>query len=114
MKPRKAVRDWLIAYVATELTLDANSVDPAAPFRALGLSSRGAVALTGDLGAWLGRSLIPTLLYDYPSINALADHLSNPRQSAMEHREMVADAQRDAIAVIGMACRFPGADSTDA
>ena len=35
-----------------------------------------AVLLAGDLETFLGRSLPPTLMYDHPSIAALAAHLA--------------------------------------
>ncbi len=37
--------------------------------------------MTGDLEDWLGCELDPTLLYDYPTIDALAWHLAEEFQT---------------------------------
>jgi acyl carrier protein len=41
-----------------------------------------AIGLTGDLEDWLGTRLDPTLLYDYPTVAALAKHLAIELKSA--------------------------------
>ena len=48
---------------------------PDVPLRDLGLDSLMAVELRNAVGTALGRPLPATLLFDYPSIAALADHL---------------------------------------
>jgi len=35
--------------------------------------------LSGDLEAWLGRELSPSLIYDYPTIESLARHLAEEK-----------------------------------
>ncbi|MEL6606584.1 MAG: acyl carrier protein, partial [Cyanobacteria bacterium J06614_10] len=40
-----------------------------------GLDSSAAIGLTGDLEDWLGQSVDPTLLYDYPTVDALVAYL---------------------------------------
>jgi acyl carrier protein len=52
-----------------------SAVDPDRPLREIGLDSLMAVELRNALAAGLGRSLPATLLFDHPSINAIADHL---------------------------------------
>jgi acyl carrier protein len=32
--------------------------------------------MSGDLEDWVGRKIDPTLLYDYPTIETLAQHLA--------------------------------------
>ena len=46
------------------------------PFDRYGLDSSAAVGMTGDLEDWLGKEVEPILLYDYPTIETLARHLS--------------------------------------
>jgi short-subunit dehydrogenase/acyl carrier protein len=53
----------------------ARAVDPRTPLGELGLDSLLAVELRNTLGAALGKSLPATLLFDYPTIGALTDHL---------------------------------------
>lgn len=51
------------------------AVDPRAPLGELGLDSLLAVELRNTLGTALGQSLPATLLFDYPTIDALTDYL---------------------------------------
>lgn len=53
----------------------ARPVDPRTPLGDLGLDSLLAVELRNALGHALGQSLPATLLFDYPTIDALTDHL---------------------------------------
>lgn len=69
------IEDWLIAYLAQLLEIEPSKIDPRLSFDEYGLDSSSAVVLTGDLQEWLGRDLDPTLLFDYPTIEALAQYL---------------------------------------
>jgi acyl carrier protein len=71
----KDVQNWLVSYLAELLEIDRNEVDITVAFERYGLDSAVAIGLTGDLGEWLGYDLDPNLLYDYPTIEALARHL---------------------------------------
>jgi acyl transferase domain-containing protein/acyl carrier protein len=53
----------------------ARAVDPRTPLGELGLDSLLAVELRNTLGSALGQSLSATLLFDYPTIDALTDYL---------------------------------------
>ena len=46
------------------------------PFDRYGLDSSAAIGMIGDLENWIGIELDPTLPYDYPSIETLAQHLA--------------------------------------
>ena len=48
------------------------------PFDRYGLSSMTAVLMTGEMEDWLGRTLDPTLPYDYPTIETLSQFLASP------------------------------------
>lgn len=69
------VEEWLISYLAEVLEIEKNEVDITAPFETYGLDSSSAVILTGDLSEQLGYELDPTLLYDYPTIEAVTQYL---------------------------------------
>ncbi|WP_206784714.1 type I polyketide synthase [Amycolatopsis sp. MtRt-6] len=92
-----AIRAWLIARLGT------GDVDR--PLHETGLSSRDASILAADLGEFAGRPLPPTLVWQYPTIAALADHLSDV-DSATVSVPLPEDGEP--IAVVGLGCRLPG------
>ena len=53
------------------------SVNPAAPLKQLGLDSLMAVELRNMLTRSIGKPLPVTVLFDYPTLDALADHLAH-------------------------------------
>ncbi|MFF5250239.1 SDR family NAD(P)-dependent oxidoreductase [Streptosporangium sp. NPDC000095] len=91
----------------------ARDVRPDRPFRDLGLDSMTGVRLRDHLSRLLGRRLPSTLVFDHPSPRALARHLSRTapegpsRAVARRGREA-----EDPIAIVAMACRYPGGVST--
>lgn len=70
------IQDWIAAYLADLLEIEPEDVDVTIPFDRYGLDSSAAVGLTGDLENWLGTEIEPTALYDYPTVEALVEHLS--------------------------------------
>ncbi|MEU9291866.1 SDR family NAD(P)-dependent oxidoreductase, partial [Streptomyces sp. NPDC048275] len=82
-------------------------IDADRPFSELGFDSLTAVELRNRLSAASGRRLPATLVFDHPSPAALAAELAGsdtPRSA-----ESVAAVSDEPIAVIGVACRYPGA-----
>ncbi|MCK6562456.1 SDR family NAD(P)-dependent oxidoreductase [bacterium] len=83
------------------------------PLQELGMDSLMAVELRNAIGNSVGRELPATLLYDYPTVKALADYLlekvfvfsAAPAPAKAERKAVAAD---EAIAIIGLGCRFPG------
>ncbi|NEO37002.1 MAG: acyl carrier protein [Moorea sp. SIOASIH] len=71
------IQDWLVSYLAELLEIAPNKVDVKKPFERYGLDSSTAIGLTGELEQWLGYEIEPTLLFDYPTIEAVAQHLAN-------------------------------------
>ena len=76
MQTRDDIRNWLVTHIAEIVGAEQVNIDPRATFESFGLASRDAIGLSGDLEDWLGRRLSPTLLYQYPTIDALASHLA--------------------------------------
>lgn len=61
-------------------------------------------------------NLRAVMLYQYPTIQALADYLSQEQTTQLQHQPLQtrrSSAQTDGIAIIGMAGRFPGANSVE-
>lgn len=69
------IQEWLVSYLAEQLLIEANEINITIPFDRYGLDSATAIGLTGDLEDWLAVELDPTLIYDYPSVEALSQHL---------------------------------------
>ncbi|SIO25198.1 amino acid adenylation domain-containing protein [Singulisphaera sp. GP187] len=114
-RPRGAdVAAWLIARLAGTLGLPPEQIDTKTPFAGYGLSSLQAVGLAGELQDWLGQPLSPTLVYEYPTIDELAGHLAGVAHDRADDEEGDRRATAEPIAIIGVGCRFPGADGPEA
>lgn len=114
MPTREAIQQRLLERLAELLDLGRDAINTKATFDALGLASRDAVGLSGELQEWLGKSFSPNILYDYPSIDALAAYLSGEESPRPKHELPDSASLDEPIAIVGMACRVPGADSPDA
>lgn len=108
---QQGIERWLVAQIAALAGSEPTQIDLHASFDAHGLNSVDAIRLAGRLGEWLQRELSPVLIYDYPSIAQLACFLS--QSSARSEKPAMAEDIQD-IAVIGMDCRFPGAQDVEA
>jgi acyl carrier protein len=74
-KSAAEIQAFVIDWLAKELKIERQRISPDEQFVNLGLSSRDAVLLSGDLEDWLGRDLDPALLWDHPTIAGLAGSL---------------------------------------
>ena len=85
-----AIRAWLIANIASVVNLAPGRIDIHQTFDNYGLDSLQAVSLSGDLENWLNREISPTVVWDYPTVEVLARHLSQdhvngqPAESQLE------------------------------
>ena len=64
---------------------DRDRIVHSAAYRRLSAKTQG---FTGELGDWLGRSLSPTLFYEFPTVEALARHLVADSTSATLEEEL--------------------------
>lgn len=72
---RVEIQAWIVSYLAQLLEIDPDEINVSIPFDQYGLDSSAAVGMTGDLEDWIGGKIDPTLLYDYPTIETLVQHL---------------------------------------
>jgi len=107
-----ALIKWLVRELSQILDISQEALAADEPFSYFGLDSAKALGLMHRLGAYIGRKLPIALVWQYPAIGALAAHLCDGTPSAS--KEFTASLAtpptwNQPIAVIGMACRFPGA-----
>jgi acyl transferase domain-containing protein/acyl-CoA synthetase (AMP-forming)/AMP-acid ligase II/acyl carrier protein len=109
------IQNWLMDRLAERLKVDRSQIDIDRPFASFGLDSAAAVGISGDLEEWLGRRLSPTLIYSYPTVAALAAHLSHDPSTAAATAEDTTKGKfaGEPIAVVGIGCRFPGASGPE-
>src|SRR5579872_5423454 len=107
-----AIQAWLISKLSERLEIEPGEIDAGELFASYGLGSTEAVSLAGELAQWLGRVLSPALAYEYPTIELLARHLAVPPDApeSPARPDERPEAKSEPIAIIGIGCRFPGAN----
>lgn len=109
-----AVLDLVLEVTSRTLDIPVRELDSEVPFGAQGLTSLGAVLLRDRLGTATGLALPATLVFDHPTPTALAalvrDALHGANRPQPTHAS--GDSHRtdpgEPIAVVAMACRYPG------
>ncbi|WP_217281847.1 type I polyketide synthase, partial [Kibdelosporangium persicum] len=89
----------------------AEVIEPDRAFTELGFDSLTSVELRNRLGAVTGLRLASTVTFDYPTPSALAEHIRGELVGdlgAVTEARSQLNATDEPIAIIAMACRFPG------
>ncbi|WP_327045437.1 type I polyketide synthase [Microbispora sp. NBC_01189] len=87
------------------------AIEPDRAFGELGFDSLSAVELRNGLNAVTGLRLAASLVFDYPNALAVAEHIAAEVVGADTRRTAVAATAGSAdepLAIVGMACRYPG------
>jgi acyl transferase domain-containing protein/acyl-CoA synthetase (AMP-forming)/AMP-acid ligase II/acyl carrier protein len=106
---RQHLMHWMSSRVAARLGRSHRAIDVRAPLSELGLDSMALVELSGELERRIGTKVSPSLLYAYPSIEALTSALLADADGSCAP---LATPPQGPVAVIGMACRFPGGSNS--
>jgi|GEM_PF-1210435 len=106
---QRDLENWLSRLVASLMGMKPEEVAIDRPFSAHGLSSVKAVELVAEIGQTLGRTIPPTIAFEYPTISQLAEYLAGSAVSTSAAQSV----GYEPIAVIGMDCRFPGAEGVE-
>ncbi len=109
-----SIKNWLIDNLAKSLSINKNSLDPDEPFTHFGIDSTKAVKLVGDLENQFGIDLPSTLLWEYPTINKLANYIAGMRKpvTGEKHTERKR-TEKEPVAIIGIGLKFPGAETKE-
>jgi acyl transferase domain-containing protein/enoyl-CoA hydratase/carnithine racemase/acyl carrier protein/NAD(P)-dependent dehydrogenase (short-subunit alcohol dehydrogenase family) len=128
---KSATNAYLRKLVARTLRMDAADVDVREPLETYGIDSILVVQITEALRETFA-DVRSTLLFECQTVDALSDHLIANNSAALATligapvvaravpvapsapRTARASTEHEAIAVIGMSCRFPQADTVDA
>jgi acyl transferase domain-containing protein/acyl carrier protein/surfactin synthase thioesterase subunit len=114
-----SLRELVLVHVAEVLghtSIDLIDADRA--FKDLGFDSLVAVELRNRLATATGMRLPPTLIFDYPTAADLAGHLHDSLlgelDGELDGQEVpeTAASTGEPIAIVGMACRYPGGVGT--
>lgn len=134
-RPRAGgLRETVEALVAAKLGLDPDEIDPDRGFYDLGLNSLDLLGIADALEDGLSTELYPTLLFEYPTVRSLVDHLGGIGLGAPVQEETAPTApvtappparrpsaaspageegHREPVAIVGMAGRYPGAATAE-
>jgi len=119
---------WLKTWIANKKNIALEQIDDKIEFQAYGLDSVASVELAADLEELFKQPIETTLLFNYPTINKLSNYLEqlsmNQNESSSVFQKKVhfdvltkiaeRSFQKHDIAIIGIGCRFPHADSPEA
>ncbi|MGW5468826.1 type I polyketide synthase [Streptomyces chartreusis] len=110
---RETVLDLVRGIVAGVLGhTDPQRLDPKRAFKESGFDSLAGVELRNRLNAATGLRLSATVVFDHPTPDAVADHLltriADTAAPAPVRAARTALDHDEPIAIVGMACRYPG------
>ena len=111
------LRCWLLARVAAATGIPEDELDDDQAFSAYGLESPEAVTIAAELADVLAKPVDATALYAYPTIGTLADALAGRKSAPGTKPFSIAPAEGRSPgpqAIVGMACRAPGAHGPEA
>jgi acyl transferase domain-containing protein/acyl carrier protein len=116
---KKLVLEYLRGAVAEVTRIDPAEIRDETGFFDLGMDSLMAIELRRRLESGLGKQVPVTLAMDHPRLTDAAEYLLGDVLGLSEQAPTQSNAKTmtrtdDPIAIVGMACRFPGAGDVEA
>jgi len=119
---RQAIAGGHVSEVTRQLCrlashLSGTPIEPESGLMDQGVSSQQALALTARIGTWLNRRVNIAVLFDHPTPRGFARALIAQHTETSPAPAQAVSAQGTtacSIAVIGLGCRFPGAENPEA
>lgn len=74
--------DWLTAKVARSLNMTSDAIDVDTPLADYGIDSAASLTLCADLEAEKGIAVETTIVWDYPTIDAIVAHLAGEKKAS--------------------------------
>ncbi len=75
-KTEEVIEGWLVFYLSKLLLVNHSEINIHLPFEYYGITSLEALRLTYAIEVWLGRRFSLELVYEYPTVKVLAQHLA--------------------------------------
>ncbi|MCA1186209.1 acyltransferase domain-containing protein [Saccharopolyspora sp. 6T] len=112
LQDETGVLRWLIGWIARRTGGRESAVSADRRFQSHGLDSAALTEMVSEVGEWVGRDLRPTMAWRFPTPAEFAAALADPGGAVDASAPAARPAKGDdAVAVVGMAGRFPGAPS---
>lgn len=107
---RRSILEQVKQIISSELGVSIEKLSDKRPLAELGMSSRKAVVIASQLEKLAGGEELPTtFLWEYPTVESIVDFMTN-KVDLDPFEKTYSDIHED-IAVVGMACRFPGSEN---
>ncbi|RDH80502.1 SDR family NAD(P)-dependent oxidoreductase [Mycolicibacterium moriokaense] len=120
---KRLLTDYLLGAVAEVTRVDAAEIREDAGFFDLGMDSLMAVELRQRIEQAVGKEIPVTLVMDHPRLSDAADYLlgdvlglgeQTPAQSGSRPTSTTTTSADEAVAIVAVSCRFPGAPDPEA
>ncbi|WP_392534426.1 acyl carrier protein [Nostoc sp. C117] len=72
----EVIQGWLVFYLSKLLLVNHSEININLPFEYYGITSLEALRLTHAIEVWLDRGLSIEVVYEYPTVQVLAQHLA--------------------------------------
>jgi len=75
MLTEEIIKNWLVQYLSQLVGVTPEQINPQTTFSEYGLESGILMGFTADLEKWLNVELSIDVLFEYPTVDALARHV---------------------------------------